>query len=180
MLAHQHCSPLFEEAFGRCWARNCQGICRVPFWTLQEHDPNWSASQADDLTPGCQEVLSMQHGFCPARSVSALEPVDVVSCHLRISRQELGERYPGWQSATVLWLLWLLDMAQNCWTPQVWTVYYRYNNRTAIVWGLRVALDVSSLLTCKSLCLIAQSVPQWVLRTQTQETGWTFSIEAPE
>lgn len=28
----------------------------------------------------------MQHGFCPARSVSALEPVDVVSCHLRISR----------------------------------------------------------------------------------------------
>jgi hypothetical protein len=65
-------------------------------------------------------------------------------------------------------------------TPQVWTVYYRYNNRTAIVWGLRVALDVSSLLTCKSLCLIAQSVPQWVLRTQTQETGWTFSIEAPE
>lgn len=42
----------------------------------------------DQLLAHChgEEVLSMQHGFCPARSVSALEPVDVVSCHLRISR----------------------------------------------------------------------------------------------
>eukprot|EP00435_Cladocopium_sp_Y103_P025029 s3024_g6.t1 len=42
----------------------------------------------DQLLAHChgEEVLSMQHGFCPARSVSALEPVEVVSCHLRISR----------------------------------------------------------------------------------------------
>jgi len=33
-----------------------------------------------------EEVLNIQHGYCPARSVAALEPDNVVSCHLRASR----------------------------------------------------------------------------------------------